>query len=381
MRILLVGDYPPDPRLGSTKVLVKLQEEFRALGHTCDVLLADGIGIRPSNPYLRQAFGPVVAWRAVNRAFKTSGPYDVVDVASAEGVWIAARIGSRLHQTTVVSRSNGLEHLNYRRVLADAGEGLIRKPWTRRLFHPAVRLTQVAAAARAADRLVLLNEGDREFAIAQGWKTAEAIDVIAHGVSSRFLADRPATDAARGHGILFCGSWTDVKGVRYLADAFSQMVARGRDARLTIVGGAVPDEVIRSTFAPDARTRLTIVDRVDEDRVMAAYRAHDVLAWPSTYEGFGMVLVEAMSQRLPVVATPVGCATNLVVDGVTGLRVPPRDSRALGRALERLLADRPLRVALSEAALRAVASMSWADTARRTLACYDLARRRVPRAA
>jgi hypothetical protein len=34
VRILLVGDYPPDPRLGSTKVLIKLQEEFRALGHT-----------------------------------------------------------------------------------------------------------------------------------------------------------------------------------------------------------------------------------------------------------------------------------------------------------------------------------------------------------
>ena len=41
---------------------------------------------------------------------------------------------------------------------------------------------------------------------------------------------------------------------------------------------------------------------------MTAYRRHDVLAWPSTYEGFGMVLLEAMSQRLPVVATPVGCA-------------------------------------------------------------------------
>ena len=44
MRILLVGDYPPDPRLGSTKVLLKLREEFEALGHVCDVLLADGLG-------------------------------------------------------------------------------------------------------------------------------------------------------------------------------------------------------------------------------------------------------------------------------------------------------------------------------------------------
>jgi glycosyltransferase involved in cell wall biosynthesis len=114
---------------------------------------------------------------------------------------------------------------------------------------------------------------------------------------------------------------------------------------------------------------------------MSAYRSHDVLAWPSTYEGFGMVLVEAMSQQLPVVATPVGCATTLVVDGVTGRRVPARDSTALAGALERLLGDAPLRARLSAAALRAVETMSWSETARQTLACYDRARRSVRRAA
>jgi glycosyltransferase involved in cell wall biosynthesis len=381
VRILLVGDYPPDPRLGSTKVPIKLQEEFRALGHTCDVLLADGIGPHPSNPYLRQALGPVAAWSAVRGKFKASGPYDVVDVASAEGLWIGARIGHELHDATIVSRSNGLEHLNYRRVLDDAAAGLIRKPWTRRLFHPAVRLTQVAAAARAADRLIVLNEGDREFAIQQGWKPADAIDLIPHGVSSRFLADAPAAGAVRGRGILFCGSWTDVKGVRYLADAFSQMVAHGVAGNLTILGGAVPSDEIRASFAAEARGRLTVLDRVAEEEVMAAYRSHDVLAFPSTYEGFGMVLVEAMSQRLPVVATPVGCARTLVVDGLTGLSVPARDSAALARALEQLLADAALRTRVSAAALRAVEGMSWSETARQTLVCYERARRSARRAA
>jgi glycosyltransferase involved in cell wall biosynthesis len=114
---------------------------------------------------------------------------------------------------------------------------------------------------------------------------------------------------------------------------------------------------------------------------MAAYRTHDVLAWPSTYEGFGMVLVEAMSQRLPVVATPVGCATTLVVDGVTGLRVPVRDSGALARALERLIEDASLRDRVSAAALRTVETMTWTETARQTLACYDRARSGARRAA
>jgi glycosyltransferase involved in cell wall biosynthesis len=221
MRILLVGDYPADPRLGSAKVFVKLQREFQALGHECDVLLGDQIGTSPQNPYARQAFGPVMALKAVRKTVRTRGPYDVVDVASAEGCWIARRPGTELRRTAIVSRSNGLEHLNYRRMLDDHEAGLAKKPWTRRIFHPAVRLTQVAAAARSADRLLLLNEGDREFALRQRWKPESKIDVVPHGVSNSFIATSDMSAGKRGRGILFCGSWTAVKGIAYLVEAFS----------------------------------------------------------------------------------------------------------------------------------------------------------------
>jgi glycosyltransferase involved in cell wall biosynthesis len=370
VRILLVGDYPPDPRLGSAKVPIKLQEEFRALGHTCDLLLADGLGPVPRNPYLRQAFGPVVAWSAVRRMVRTHGPYDVVDVASAEGFWIASVGRTVLGGAVVISRSNGLEHLNYRRMLDDAVEGLASKPWTRRLFYPAVRLTQVAAAARAADRLLLLNDGDRAFALERGWKSEACIDVVPHGVSVRFLAEAPSGREERGGGILFCGTWTAMKGVRYLADAFSRLVTSGRATHLTILGGAMPEDEIRSAFAPEARRFLTIVERAPEEEVMAAYRVHDVLAFPSTYEGFGMVEVEAMSQRLPVVATPVGCAPSLIVSGCTGLLVPPRDPAALAAALERMLTDGNLRTRCSAAAYDRVRGMTWTSTAEHTLDVY-----------
>jgi glycosyltransferase involved in cell wall biosynthesis len=370
MRILLVGDYPPDPRLGSTKVLLKLQEEFRGLGNTCDVLLADDLVRAPHNFYLRQALGPVAAWSAVHRAFKTSGPYDVVDVASAEGLWIAALGRRALGGAVVISRSNGLEHLNYRRVLADADAGLAPKPWTRRIFHPAVRMTQVAAAARAADRLLLLNDGDRAFAVERGWKSDAAIDVVPHGVSGRFLNDTPSPAERRGRGILFCGSWAAVKGVAYLTEAFSRLLAAGTPARLTVLGGGVPEDDIRSSFASDVRGSLTILDRAAESDVMAAYRTHDVLAWPSTYEGFGMVVVEAMSQRLPVVATPVGCARALIESGRTGLLVPPRDPGALAGALARMLTDKAFASSCASAAFDRVASMSWTTTAERTLEVY-----------
>lgn len=373
MRILLVGDYPPDARLGSTKVLVKLQEEFRGLGHACDLMLADRLGATPANGYLRQAFEPMMAWSAVQRAARENGAYDVIDVASAEGLWIGTWRHGALSRAAIISRSNGLEHLNYRRMLDDHNAGLLSKPWTRRLFHPAVRLTQVAAAARAADRLLLLNEGDRAFALEHGWKSDAQIDVIPHGVSQRFLAEAPRADHLRGAGILFCGSWTEVKGVSYLADAFARLIRAGVKSNLTVLGGAVPEPVIRAAFAAETQPFLTVVDRVAEADVMSAYRVHDVLAWPSTYEGFGMVVVEAMSQRLPVVATPVGCAGSLITPEHTGLLVPPRDPAALAGALERMLTDAALRAQCAEAAFDLVRDMSWTRTATQTLAAYERA--------
>jgi hypothetical protein len=194
VRILLVGDYPPDPRLGSTKVLLKLREEFESMGHACDVLLADSLG-GPGNPYVRQAVGPLVARNAVQRLFSRNGSYDVVDVASAEGLWLAAGRRRGLNGAVVISRSNGLEHLNYQRMLDDHAAGLIRKPWTRRLFHPAVRLTQVAAAARAADRLVLLNESDRDYAVEHAGRILRTSTSLRTASRSGFSRRRPLRTA------------------------------------------------------------------------------------------------------------------------------------------------------------------------------------------
>jgi len=378
MRILLVGDYPRDPRLGSAKVLFKLQEEFRAAGHTCDLLLGDDLGDRPRHRAARWALAPTAAFAAVRRAVRGNGRYDVIDVASAEGLWLAAwrRLGG-LDGTRVVARSNGIEHLNYRRMVADADAGLAAKPWTRRIYYPAVRLSQVAAAVRAADRLIVLNEAERAFVVSSGWKCDGEIDVVPHGVSSRFL-DLAADARPRGRGILFCGSWDLVKGVPYLVDALAHLVERGAcvapfgtPVALTIVGGGVPEAQIRAAFPATVQPHVTVVDRAGEEEVVAAYRSHDVLAFPSTYEGFGMVLLEAMSQRLPVVTTPVGCAANLVEDGRSGLVVPPRDPRALADALERLLTDPAERAILADAACQRVRGMSWAETARATLAVYQ----------
>lgn len=371
MKILLVGDYPDDPHLGSAKVFHKLREEFRGLGHTCDVLFSENMGIRPTNRHLRQALSPVLAARAIAKAFRQGGPYDVVDIASAEGfIFGTQRRLGKYKNTAFISRSNGLEHLNYQRLLDDHIAGLLHKPWTRRLWFPAVRLTQVAGAARLADRLLLLNDTDCAFALRRKWKTKDDIDVVSHAVSGRFLDQAPPSDSPRGGGILFCGTWDGVKGIRYLACAFSLLIASGTKVNLTVLGGGVPNETILSAFAAPAQRYVTVLARASEDEVMRQYRKHDLLVFCSTYEGFGMVLPEAMSQRLPVVATLVGSAATLVRDGETGIVVPLRNSEALASAIRNLAEDPALRRHLADNAFQLVREMTWENSALKTLTVY-----------
>ncbi|MBI3096963.1 MAG: glycosyltransferase family 4 protein [Planctomycetes bacterium] len=85
------------------------------------------------------------------------------------------------------------------------------------------------------------------------------------------------------------------------------------------------------------------------DDIPALLGAMDLFVLSSTYEGFGLVILEAMAARRPVVATRVGGVPELVRDGVTGLLVPPDDPAAMAAAIESLAADPERRFALAAA--------------------------------
>jgi glycosyltransferase involved in cell wall biosynthesis len=373
LSILLVGDYPDDPRLGSSKVFYKLREEFVALGHTCDVMWAHDIGARPASRQVRQLLAPWMAGQAIAGRMGERR-YDVVDAASAEGLWLGLlNLIPDRDRAAFVCRSNGLEHLNYNRMVNDHYAGLRRKSRVRRFWYPVSRLSQVAGAARLADGLLVLNELDKVFAIDRGWQPPERIAIVPHGISGRFLADAPAPDAPRGAGLLFCGSWDFVKGTPYLCTAMARLHARGHKIPLTVLGPGPSAEVVLSAFDEAVRPFVTVVDRASEDRVMAEYRRHDALVFPSTYEGFGLVVIEAMSQGLPVIATPVGCAATLIRDGETGYKVPLRDADALVAAIVRVHDHSEEARRVAAAARSAVTDMTWRATAERTLDVYRAA--------
>jgi glycosyltransferase involved in cell wall biosynthesis len=267
-----------------------------------------------------------------------------------------------------VARSHGLEHFNYQRMLEDARQGLAERAWYRRIWYPAVRLRLVAGAVRRADRLIVLNERDRDFAVACRWKDPGRIDVVPHGLAPLFL--ERTSPGRRAHDFLFCGSWDPVKGTNDLTQAFATVHRARPAATLTVLGPGVPVATVLQQFDPLTRPNVRVLERSEEEVVREQYRQHRVLVMCSTYEGFGMVVPEAMSQGMAVIATPVGAATSLIRDGETGLTVSPRSPDVLAAVMIRLIDEPGVAAALGGCAARCVAGMTWRVTAERTLGVY-----------
>jgi glycosyltransferase involved in cell wall biosynthesis len=96
-----------------------------------------------------------------------------------------------------------------------------------------------------------------------------------------------------------------------------------------------------------------------------------VVVCPSRREGFGMACLEAMAHGKPVVATDVGGLRDLVVDGETGIVVPPRNTSALRAAIELLLGNADLRARLGAAGHQRAFAFDWTRVIPRLLAMYE----------
>lgn len=171
---------------------------------------------------------------------------------------------------------------------------------------------------------------------------------------------------------LFVGKVERTKNVDLLIRAFlsSQQLA-AQDARLVIVG---PDGNASADIAPLIAAASGRVERpgfLADDALEALYATCRGFAFPSTAEGFGLVVLEAMARGAPVIAA---AATSLPeVVGEAGLLVPPGDVPALARAMERLAADDALMARLSAAGYARLEDFSWSRAAEATLAEFHRA--------
>jgi glycosyltransferase involved in cell wall biosynthesis len=257
----------------------------------------------------------------------------------------------------------------------------VRAPVVAMIHHPLALESGLDAAAR--DRLFRTERDNLTLAahvLVPSPHTARLL-VADYGVApgritiARPGTDRPAVTPAPGHPplILSVGILHPRKGHDILLRALAQVVQR--DWRAVIVGSAW-DRAHAAELAVLHRTlgladRVELAGKVSGDRLAGLYARATVFALATRFEGYGIVLDEAMAHGLPIVSCDTGAVPDTVAPGA-GLLVAPDDPAAFADALDRVLGDADLRARMAQASALAGAGLpGWPATARIAGAVLD----------
>jgi glycosyltransferase involved in cell wall biosynthesis len=243
---------------------------------------------------------------------------------------------------------------------------------------PASRLDEERRIARDASRIVATATAEAFELVRMGADTAK-IAVVPCGVDLRlFQPMGPAEERDRSRKRLVCLSrLVERKGI---ADVINALVLLP-NVELIVAGGP---EAAKLREDPEAQRlqqlakdlgvgdRVVFRGRIERQNVPALLRSADAVVCYPWYEPFGIVPLEAMACGVPVVVAQVGGLVDSIVNGVTGMHVPPRSPIALSEAIGNLLKDEKRCMELALAGTRrANRRYGWARIASDTLAVYN----------
>jgi glycosyltransferase involved in cell wall biosynthesis len=203
-----------------------------------------------------------------------------------------------------------------------------------------------------ADLVVVPSEFVRSTLMEHG-ATSAPIAVVPFG-SPQPLEGPPPHRSAGPLRVLYVGSMGQRKGLSYALDAVDSL---GSLVSLTLIG---------KVTAPQCRPLMAALERhhwiesLPNPQILAQMRQHDVLLLPTLFEGYALVISEALSQGLPVITTPNSGGTASVRDGIEGFIVPIRNSQAIAERLQQLANNPDQLSAMRQACLCRATELSWA---------------------
>lgn len=219
------------------------------------------------------------------------------------------------------------------------------------------------AALRYASAVIATSEATKRLLVTDFAVPAEKVTVAEPGVDP---AERAVGSGGETVELLAVGSLVPRKGYDVLVAALDGLA--DKPWRLSIVGA--DDRAPATTAALKAQIagaglsgRITLAGALGHAELDAAYDKADLFVMPSLFEGYGMVLTEALARGLPILCTTGGAAAQTAPD-TAALKVPPGDVAALRAGLARLLDDRQERQRRSDAAWQAAGTLPrWRGTA------------------
>jgi len=219
------------------------------------------------------------------------------------------------------------------------------------------------------DKVIVHGNALKKLAAGEYEISPDKIAVIPHGIIERYGV-REGRKEVRRNNILFFGNIDVYKGLEILVDSLKLIRALGLQVNTIVAGNCPRPEIFQALFggAQDVELRMWYQS---EEEVRALFEWADVLVLPYIEASQSGVLQIGFANGIPSVVTDVGSLSEVVVDGETGLVVPPRNPEKLAKAIVRILTDYSLR----EKIIRNMRAMregclSWQRIAEQTVEIY-----------
>lgn len=378
MHFLFVSDFSPNENSGSAGSLLAIGEALRRRGHGVDYLWRSNRPYRFPHTSVQRLFELPRRQYAQVASQLEKAKYDVVIISQPYAYSIYEKLAPRYPKTLFLNRTHGWEdrfNLARRRFRLDLGKSYSHRIATR--VTSAMTRTACVRTARSCHGIISPSRKGAEFIVNSYGIPREKVAVIPYGLGAEFLDNGfSREDAGDMVRLLFVGNYLSRKGSIVLESLLPSLAEAYQNATVTFVVPLEQEDRVRSQFQPAFGDRLAVLAWRDRKDLPTVYSKHDVLLFPSIFEGFGKAFLEAMACGLCVVGFDEGGLPDLAVSGTQAVFCGTGDQAAFRTLLEGCLRDPSRTREIGRNARSLALQYSWGRTAEETeLFCLKVASR------
>jgi glycosyltransferase involved in cell wall biosynthesis len=182
----------------------------------------------------------------------------------------------------------------------------------------------------------------------------DKLEIIPFGVDTNIFKPNPVLKEKNLFQILSIGYLIERKGFEYLIKSIKEVHKIHDNVKLKIVGtGPLENQIKKLIKELRLERSVEVISNVSDERLVELYNSADIFVLPSIIdsqgntEGLGVVLLEAMACKLPVIASNIGGIPDIVHDGVNGILVPQKDVLELSKSINELIGNEDIRKSLA----------------------------------
>lgn len=363
MKILWVSEVFPDPNSGAGGTERLMVDELMSLGHDVETIWAHDLKRRIQHGNLHYAFElPGVYWRAVRKSI-ANGRFDVVTMNLGQSYLTVRRLRRQGFAGPIVLRSHGLDDHMAATLAPWRLKGAVKRRTLRTFLGHALQIIlmrHMALAATSCDGYVVSNSLDAQWLTAKHGLSPDRIAVVPQAPSSSFQRPgRRVSGESRFHRVLYVANFNFSKGPEAVARAFHQLSKSPKCFQLTWVCGERDRPKVERVIEQAGGADVNIRGWMSQEELVSLFDEHGVFLYPSLFDGFGKVFLEAMARGLCVVGCRAGGMVDIIEDGKSGFLCQFDDSEQLAFCVNQIASNPSLATAMSNAAEIRAREYSW----------------------